>query len=173
MLVTLENDSPKPAYHHAGLSRTMATATQTIASGSCPRKRTALTPGATEVVSLLQPPLFKRAPGDGAIRVEVDGRDEGSLSPRPGMQIITAVLPILSAAATRLSDRFPSAAAWTTMRWRICSSRRAGRFPPPRPPVRPMPAPGAAVTIRIAGCQTRGATGAPTGWNWITRRRKS
>ena len=75
MLVTLENDSPKPrtitlVYPNNGYGN----------SGNCIgrlSRSVTLTPGATEVVSLLQPPLPAR--GDGAIRVEVDGRDEGSV----------------------------------------------------------------------------------------------
>ena len=75
MLVTLENDSPKPrtitlVYPNNGYGN----------YGNCigrVSRTVTLTPGASEVVSLLQPPLPAR--GDGAIRVEVDGRNEGQV----------------------------------------------------------------------------------------------
>jgi len=75
MLVTLENDSPKPR------TITLVYPNNSYGnSGNCIgrlSRSVTLTPGATEVVSLLEPPLPAR--GDGAIRVEVDGRDEGSV----------------------------------------------------------------------------------------------
>jgi len=75
MRVTLENDSPKPhtvtlVYPNNGYGN----------SGNCigrMSRTVTLAPAATEVVSLLQPPLPAR--GDGSIRVEVDGRKEGEV----------------------------------------------------------------------------------------------
>lgn len=75
MRIVLGNDSPKPhvvtlVYPDNGNS----------SYGNCIgrlSRTVTLAPAASEVVSLLQPPLPVR--GDGSIRVEVDGRDEGSV----------------------------------------------------------------------------------------------
>jgi len=74
MRVVLENHSPTKTH---GVTLVYPNLSVTVSGNSIGRlsRSVTLAPDAREVVSLLQPPLA--APGDGSIRVEVDGHREG------------------------------------------------------------------------------------------------